>query len=112
MPETRSIIIRPPKEWSTQPDFVPGGLWLAKTKWYGERDAAQDWQEFLAKHHVELGGIRGVRDATKFYFPDKSLYVDTHVDGMHVTGPDDSMLWLEQQLLAKGGQAEAGNHHA
>ena len=109
VPETRKILVRPPKDWDSQQDYVPQGWWLALTKWYGERDAAQEWQEFLAEHCKELKAVRGIRDPTKFYFPDKHLYVESHVDDMHVTGPDDNMMWFYEQLLARGGEAEAGH---
>ena len=45
VPEEAHVFIKPPKERSSQPDYKEGSWWKARTKWYGERGAAQAWVE-------------------------------------------------------------------
>lgn len=64
--EKRVVYIEPPTEWATQPDYEPGKVWLAKTKWYGERNVGQHLQEWMTKFLFELGARQSVRGPTKF----------------------------------------------
>ena len=55
--------------------------------WYGERHAAQAFQDFfLAGHLCEMGGIRGKRDPRNLFFLERCLYLETHVDDAHLHG--------------------------
>ena len=102
VPEDDDVFIIPPAEWRRHDDFKAHSCWKAKTVWYGERHAAQAFQDFLAGHLCEMGGTRGKRDPTKFVFLDRCLYLETHVDDAHCTGPDASMQWLYETLLQRG----------
>ena len=102
VPEDEDVFIIPPAEWRRHDDFKAHSCWKAKTKWYGERCAAQSFQDFLASHLCEMGGTRGKRDPTKFVFLERCLYLETHVDDAHCTGPDASMQWLYDTLLQRG----------
>ena len=102
VPENDDIFIIPPAEWKRHDDFKAHSCWKAKTVWYGERHAAQAFQDFLAGHLCEMGGTRGKRDPTKFVFLERCLYLETHVDDAHCTGPDASMQWLYETLLQRG----------
>ena len=101
VPEDEDVFIIPPAQWRRHDDFKAHSCWKAKTKWYGERCAAQAFQEFLAGHLCEMGGTRGKRDPTKFVFLERCLYLETHVDDAHCTGPDASMQWLYDTLLQR-----------
>ena len=103
VPENDDVFIIPPAEWKRHDDFKAHSCWKAKTVWYGERHAAQAFQDFLAGHLCEMGGTRGKRDPTKFVFLERCLYLETHVDDAHCTGPDASMQWLYETLSAEGG---------
>ena len=35
-----------------------------------------------------------MKDPTKYYFPDRKIYVDRHIDDGHMTGDDSEMEWL------------------
>ena len=88
VPETKDVVVKPPKDWCTQPDYKPRTRWKTKTKWYGERDATQEWQEFLGDILVNhCGALRSRRNPTKYYVPHRQVYIDTHVDDGHMTGP-------------------------
>ena len=102
VPEDDDVFIIPPAEWRRHDDFKAHSCWKAKTVWYGERHAAQAFQDFLAGHLCEMGGTRGKRDPTKFVFLERCLYLETHVDDAHCTGPDASMQWLYETLLQRG----------
>ena len=102
VPEDDDVFIIPPAEWRRHDDFKAHSCWKAKTVWYGERHAAQAFQDFLAGHLCEMGGTRGKRDPTKFVFLERSLYLETHVDDAHCTGPNASMQWLYETLLQRG----------
>ena len=101
VPEDDDVFIIPPAQWRRHDDFKAHSCWKAKTVWYGERHAAQAFQDFLAGHLCEMGGTRGKRDPTKFVFLDRCLYLETHVDDAHGTGPDASMQWLYETLLQR-----------
>ena len=64
------------------------------------RTTGQSWQELLVGHLVALGAMRQRKDPAKFYFPDRQLFMDTHADGGHKTGPDEQMKWLHDSLVA------------
>ena len=69
VPEDEDVFIIPPAQWRRHDDFKAHSCWKAKTKWYGERCAAQAFQDFLADHLCEMGGTRGKRDPTKVCLP-------------------------------------------
>ena len=81
------VVIKPPKEWKHEPDFVEGHVWIALVKWYGERGASQAWQQPFSDALEKIGFKRNIKDPTKFVHVDKKLYVDSHVDDSHGTGP-------------------------
>ena len=45
--EDDDVFIIPPAEWRRHDDFKAHSCWKAKTVWYGERHAAQAFQDFL-----------------------------------------------------------------
>ena len=96
------MVIKPPKEWSGQPDHQPGHLWIAVVKWYGKRDAAQSWQEYFSVGLISIGCFRHIKDPTKFGHKEKSLYIDSHVDDGAATGPNKSLEWLPIALESAG----------
>ena len=96
VPEDDDVFIIPPAQWQRHDDFKAHSCWKARTVWYGERHAAQAFQDFLAGHLCEMGGTRGKRDPTKFVFLERCLYLETHC-----TGPDASMQWLYDTLLQR-----------
>ena len=102
MEEKRNVFVKPPVEWKYQADFVPGAVWKARTIWYGERAASMEWQEHLASKLGELGGIRGQRDPTKFYFLDEKVYVEAHADDGHAAGDEADLCWLYDGLTELG----------
>jgi hypothetical protein len=98
VPETALVVIKPPKEWKQEEDFVEGHVWIALVKWYGERGAAQAWQEFFAEALVAIGFSRNRKDPTKFHHVERSIYVDSHVDDSHGTAPQLALAWLPPAL--------------
>ena len=62
----------------------------------------------MASHLCEMGGTRGKRDPTKFVFLERCLYLETHVDDAHCTGPDASMQWLYETFLQRGVKLKPG----
>ena len=46
VPEDDDVFIIPPAQWRRHDDFKAHSCWKAKTVWYGERHAAQAFQDF------------------------------------------------------------------
>jgi len=111
MEEKRNVFVTPPKEWKLQDDYVAGALWKARTIWYGERAASMEWQEFLASKLVALGGLRGQRDPTKFFFTGRKIYVETHADDGHAAGDEEDLCWLYDGLTEQGVQLKPRTIH-
>ena len=49
VPEDDDVFIIPPAQWRRHDDFKAHSCWKAKTVWYGERHAAQAFQEFFGR---------------------------------------------------------------
>jgi hypothetical protein len=81
---------------------VEGHVWIALVKWYGERGAAQAWQEFFAEALVAIGFSRNRKDPTKFHHVERNIYVDSHVDDSHGTAPQLALAWLPPALEEAG----------
>ena len=47
---------------------------------------------------ADLGFIRGVFEATMFHHPGKLIYLDAHVDDLHVAGGTQELVWLFKEL--------------
>ena len=46
------------KDWELEADYKPNCAWIARTKWYGERDASQKYQDFLGEKLLQAGAVQ------------------------------------------------------
>ena len=100
--EEGDVFVHPPKDWCLEADYRPGCIWKARTVWYGERGASQEWQEFFSEHLLAMGFVRGIRDPTKFVHFEHRLYLETHADDGHCAGDDKDLIWMYDGLVERG----------
>ena len=76
---------------------------VARLNWslYGTRDAAKNWTEEYTRTLTDLGFAMGRASTCSFHHAKMQLFLSVHGDYFTITGPDESLTWLEQQMSRK-----------
>ena len=103
VPEDDDVFIIPPAEWRRHDDFKAHSCWKAKdgVVWRascGTGVSGFFWQVIFVRWAAHVGSVI----PRSLFFLDRCLYLETHVDDAHCTGPDASMQWLYETLLQRG----------
>ncbi len=95
----RPVFIEIPAE-----DRVPGDEGMVaklNLSLYGTRDAAQNWAAEYTKYLRAIGFQTGRATPCSFKHASRELYVTVHGDAFTITGPNEDLRWLEEQLKKK-----------
>ena len=95
----RPVYVEIPKE-----DWEPGDedrVAQLHFSFYGTRDAAQNWIAEYTSYLVSIGFRPGAASTCSFWHKGRELYLSVHGDDFTITGPEDSLMWLEMQMKNK-----------
>ncbi len=95
----RPIYIEIPVE-----DYEPGDEHMVgrlNLSLYGTRDAAQNWSKEYTEFLEGIGFVRGKSSPCNFVNPQRNIYLTVHGDDFTLTGNQQQMEWVRDQMKAK-----------
>ena len=68
---------------------------------YGMREAAANWEQEYSRTMRELGFVQGIASSVTFYHPQKGLRVVVHGDDFIMSGEDQDLWWVHNELARR-----------
>ena len=81
-----------------KPEGMCGRL---NTSMYGTRDAAQNWEEYYAQAHKEMGFEQGMSSTGVFVHKERMITVVIHGDDFTALGNDKDLDWYRGMVQSK-----------
>ena len=103
--EDEEVYCWPPKEW-VQRYHARGGRvanpwWKLKRQLYGRRKAAKKFNEFVVAATDGLGIEQCPEQPSHFRRPATTLIFQCHQDDFYVSGSNEELAWLQENLGAR-----------